>query len=57
VKVEESFHTGEAENPFYKQIAALVNPVAEPWSTFSSLVSQDIEVRRQNLHRRIHDKG
>ncbi len=55
VKVEESQHVGESSNPFYKQISALVDPTADPWKKFSSVVADDIIIRRQNLRRRIYD--
>ena len=57
VKVEESLRAGETPNPFYRQISALVNPTAAPWSSFSSAVAEEIEIRRRNLEGRIHDKG
>ncbi len=56
VRVEESQHVNEKNNPFYKQISKLVDPAAEPWKKFSSVVANDIIVRRENLRRRIYDE-
>jgi hypothetical protein len=55
VRVEESLHTGESGNPLYKRISALVDPATQPWKGFSSVVAEDVNIRRQNLRRRIYD--
>jgi len=55
IRVEESLHTGESGNPLYKRISALVDPTTSPWKGFSSVVAEDVNIRRQNLRRRIYD--
>ena len=53
VKIEVSPRDSKRANPLLDQISSLVNPAAEPWSTFSSLVAEETEVRRRNLEHRI----
>jgi UDP-2,3-diacylglucosamine pyrophosphatase LpxH len=56
VSVEESSHTGEKDNPLHKRISALVDPASQPWKDFSTVVAEDVDIRRQNLRSRIYDK-
>ncbi|UCF16803.1 MAG: metallophosphoesterase [Phycisphaerales bacterium] len=53
VNVEVSLRDSKRANPLLNRISSLVNPAGEPWSTFSSLVSEETEVRRKNLEHRI----
>ena len=53
VTVEVSPREREQVNPLFNRISSLVDPAAEPWGTFSTLVSEETQIRRQNLERRI----
>lgn len=53
VKVEVSPRDSKRANPLLNRISSLVNPAAEPWRSFSSLVAEETEIRRKNLAHRI----
>jgi UDP-2,3-diacylglucosamine pyrophosphatase LpxH len=56
VGVEEATHTGEEASPFHRRIVDLIDPSAEPWQTFSTLVARAVRVRAQNLRARINER-
>ncbi len=56
VKVQEAIHPGEDNNPFHKRIVGLVDPLADPWKSFSAAVARAASVREQNLRARINEK-
>lgn len=54
VKVEEANHTHEPINHFHLRIKGLVDPFQEPWSSFSTVVAQSVDIRIRNLRKKVN---
>lgn len=52
VSVNEARHGSEKSNPFYEEIAKLVDPNQEPWKSFSEVTSATVKERAENLDER-----
>ncbi len=54
VRVEESAHEGTTSSPFHDRIRTLVQPLSEPWKTFSETVAEAVTVRAKVLQTKIN---
>lgn len=56
VSVEEATHAGEVRNPLYLKIRQLVDPLEDPWKSFSEMAGRAVRVREQNLRAAINER-
>lgn len=54
VKVEYANHTREPVNHFHLRIKGLVNPYQEPWSSFSKIAAQSVDIRIRNMREKVN---